>query len=525
MGYVEVFDKICLEHHVLDGEAVFRFGPDTVFHENPIRSMNANPSPHILPMELSWVNNIAILKYTINHPMRVSDFLKNTVTEGDFYKILLQIFQGILEADNYYANENSFVLDPDYIYIDPTQLRVSMMYMPVDFPIQIHEMLEGFLVSLLKNEDTFPWKNEEAYLALKTKKGLKIKEMYAWVYSRMNTYQRVETQGPEIQKRTAYETNVGGKNEGPKLSPLPSSKREEERDENRVASTTSRGLRVPVAIPNAKSKKTQEIQKEKGKEKDGKEKVDMSNFITHFVVRQFRKMKGQSRKEETKIPQNASSIGRDEIGIKEGTPQKEVIKEVPPHKEAEKERPPHKGEVQKKPIPEWLLRKDAIQEEGIVHREEEPRRANEKEGEEHAKEGEEHAKEVEEHAKEGQRILAKTQFLNEEHAILAHAKLVHMSRDKEQETDLTRALLKMGRDPEKNDLVLDDIKVSKEHAHLFQKYEIFYIIDRGSDGEGSTNGVFINGKRIEKVKPVLLNHGDEIVIGRNRFLFLKEATK
>jgi hypothetical protein len=60
---------------------------------------------------------------------------------------------------------------------------------------------------------------------------------------------------------------------------------------------------------------------------------------------------------------------------------------------------------------------------------------------------------------------------------------------------------------------LEDGYVSRRHALIELIEDGIYITDHGVDGRGSTNGTFINGKKIEPGKPYRLNRGDEISLG------------
>ena len=63
-----------------------------------------------------------------------------------------------------------------------------------------------------------------------------------------------------------------------------------------------------------------------------------------------------------------------------------------------------------------------------------------------------------------------------------------------------------------NSIVLEDDKVSKQHAVIFQKDQIYYIKDLKSK-----NGVFINGVKIEKKTQLM--RGALIKIGSTFFRF------
>jgi hypothetical protein len=67
----------------------------------------------------------------------------------------------------------------------------------------------------------------------------------------------------------------------------------------------------------------------------------------------------------------------------------------------------------------------------------------------------------------------------------------------------------IGSDPS-NELVIDEPTVSRRHAEVIQRSGVFQIRDLGS-----TNGTFVNGKRVEA--PIPIGAGDEIRFGGVRF--------
>ena len=60
---------------------------------------------------------------------------------------------------------------------------------------------------------------------------------------------------------------------------------------------------------------------------------------------------------------------------------------------------------------------------------------------------------------------------------------------------------------------LEDPYVSRRHARIELRSGGLCIVDHGREGSGSTNGTFINGKRINPGKPYRLEHGDEVSLG------------
>jgi hypothetical protein len=71
----------------------------------------------------------------------------------------------------------------------------------------------------------------------------------------------------------------------------------------------------------------------------------------------------------------------------------------------------------------------------------------------------------------------------------------------------------IGRNP-KSDLFLDDVTVSRRHAHIVVDDTAYNIVD-----EESLNGTYVNRRRIDEHQ---LFDGDEIQIGKFRLAFLEQ---
>jgi len=82
--------------------------------------------------------------------------------------------------------------------------------------------------------------------------------------------------------------------------------------------------------------------------------------------------------------------------------------------------------------------------------------------------------------------------------------------------DLRQGDMKVGRKPG-CEIVLDNLAVSGEHANIFTIGDDSFIQDLGS-----TNGTYINNKRIAKHH---LRNGDTVVIGQHSLLYLQESAR
>jgi hypothetical protein len=80
---------------------------------------------------------------------------------------------------------------------------------------------------------------------------------------------------------------------------------------------------------------------------------------------------------------------------------------------------------------------------------------------------------------------------------------------------LEKSEIYIGRDIT-NDIVINDVEVSRKHARLTLQSGGFVLEDLGS-----TNGVFVNGQRI--TRPVMLRGGESIMLGENVSLTFEAA--
>ena len=73
----------------------------------------------------------------------------------------------------------------------------------------------------------------------------------------------------------------------------------------------------------------------------------------------------------------------------------------------------------------------------------------------------------------------------------------------------------IGRHPDST-ICLDDVTVSRRHAHIERTADSIVLRDLGS-----LNGTYVNQERIEEA---VLDHGDEVQIGRYRMVFFESAS-
>ena len=77
--------------------------------------------------------------------------------------------------------------------------------------------------------------------------------------------------------------------------------------------------------------------------------------------------------------------------------------------------------------------------------------------------------------------------------------------------ELNKTSFMLGRHPDDDVCLPYNTKVSRHHARVTKEGIIYFIEDVGPEGEGSTNGTFVNEKRVISKTPI--STGDMILLG------------
>ena len=82
------------------------------------------------------------------------------------------------------------------------------------------------------------------------------------------------------------------------------------------------------------------------------------------------------------------------------------------------------------------------------------------------------------------------------------------------EVCISDGVTRLGRHPD-SEISLDDITVSRRHAEIEHRADIWLVRDAGS-----LNGTYVNHRRIEETP---LAHGDEVQVGKFRLVFFSKS--
>lgn len=71
------------------------------------------------------------MKYDISGLMNLREYLQGVVSRQKILSILESIADAAIASEDYMLSISSYVMDMEYVYIDPDTLKVSMVVLPV----------------------------------------------------------------------------------------------------------------------------------------------------------------------------------------------------------------------------------------------------------------------------------------------------------------------------------------------------------------------------------------------------------
>jgi len=118
--------------------------------EFQVNMLAKNPNKHILPLDVRRNNDRINIYYNVTSKLSLSQYFKRShLSKNEFIDIFLGIVKTLLNSKGFLLSDNSFVLDEEYIYINPDTMCISLMYLPVKLDIDITKALKDFAINLV----------------------------------------------------------------------------------------------------------------------------------------------------------------------------------------------------------------------------------------------------------------------------------------------------------------------------------------------------------------------------------------
>lgn len=118
--------------------------------EFQVNMLKKNPNNHILPLDIRRNNDRINIYYNVTSKLSLSQYIKlRQVGKTELIDIFSGIVRTLLGSKGYLLSDSSFLLDEDYIFINPDTRCVSLVYLPVKLKNDIVKSLKDFAVNFV----------------------------------------------------------------------------------------------------------------------------------------------------------------------------------------------------------------------------------------------------------------------------------------------------------------------------------------------------------------------------------------
>lgn len=118
--------------------------------EYQVEMLNRNSCQGILRLDTRQKNDEIKLYYDITSTLTLAQFLqRKSLKEEEFVNILRGITKTLLNSREYFLYDGSFIIDEEYIYINPSTLDIYMIYLPLTLETDARENFKSFLINMI----------------------------------------------------------------------------------------------------------------------------------------------------------------------------------------------------------------------------------------------------------------------------------------------------------------------------------------------------------------------------------------
>lgn len=90
-----------------------------------------NRIPNVLPVSFTQVNSEQFLRYPISGTVTLRNYLQGSLLRDRALKIFESICEALCAVEEYLLDENGFLLEPDYIFVETATGRAQLVYLAV----------------------------------------------------------------------------------------------------------------------------------------------------------------------------------------------------------------------------------------------------------------------------------------------------------------------------------------------------------------------------------------------------------
>lgn len=127
--------------------------------------ISQNPCPAFAAFHIRRVNELVSIYYNITSKITLSEYLKRKcLNKKELLDILKSINKALLQHSNYLLDLSGFLLDKDFIFINPATAEASLVYVPVVWEGDALEDYKSFLKDIIVNSASIDDNEKDNYI-------------------------------------------------------------------------------------------------------------------------------------------------------------------------------------------------------------------------------------------------------------------------------------------------------------------------------------------------------------------------
>ena len=156
--------------HSFDSDAansylVLKLNSDIKLLNHQIEIISQNPNPAFVPFHIRREDENMSIYYNITSKISLSQYLeRKSLNKKELLDLLKNITKNLILHTNYLLNLSSYLIDADFIYINPATAEVSLVYVPASLDRDTMEIYIAFLKDLMVNSASIDDSLRDNYL-------------------------------------------------------------------------------------------------------------------------------------------------------------------------------------------------------------------------------------------------------------------------------------------------------------------------------------------------------------------------
>ncbi|MEA4846994.1 MAG: DUF6382 domain-containing protein [Clostridiaceae bacterium] len=131
---------------------VLKLNSDVRLLKHQVEIICQNPNTAFVSFNIKRENENTSICYNITSKISLSQYLgRKKLNKKELLDLLRGIVKNLMLHGNYLLDISSFVIHPDFIFINPATAEVSLLYVPVSCDRDATEILKAFLKDLVVN--------------------------------------------------------------------------------------------------------------------------------------------------------------------------------------------------------------------------------------------------------------------------------------------------------------------------------------------------------------------------------------